>query len=209
MEGIEKMENIKIREERVDEWFETEYITKRAFWNIHVPGCNEHYLVHILRNSNDYISKLSKVAEIDGKIVGTIMYSKAYLMDGDKRIDVLTFGPLCIDPEYQNRGIGGKLLEKTMDLAREQGYQAIIIFGEPGYYPRYGFKTCDNFDITTNERKNFDAFMGIELVPGALDGVRGKFYESKVFEDSYSDKVEEYDKQFPYMQKLKLSGQWI
>ena len=39
-----------------------------------------------------------------------------------------------------------------------------------------------------------------------MDGVRGKFYESKVFEDSYSDKV--YDKQFPYMQKLKLPGQW-
>ena len=50
--------------------------------------------------------------------------------------------------------------------------------------------------------------MGIELVPGGLDGVKGKFYESKVFEDSYFDRSEEYDKQFPYIQKLKLSGQW-
>jgi putative acetyltransferase len=203
-----KMKNITIREEREDEWLETEYMTKRAFWNLHVPGCNEHYLVHILRISDDYIPELSRVAEIDGNIVGTIMYSKAYVMDTEKRTDVVTFGPLCIDPEYQNRGVGRELLEKTMQLAREKGYQAIIIFGEPGYYPRHGFKTCDHFDITTNDGKNFDAFMGIELAPCGLAGVRGKFYESKVFEDSYSDKVEEYDKQFPYMQKLKLPGQW-
>lgn len=203
-----EMENIIIREEREAEWLETEYMTKRAFWNLHVPGCNEHYLVHILRTCDDYIPKLSRVAEIDRKIVGTIMYSRAYVLDGEKRKDVVTFGPLCIDPEYQDRGIGGELLEQTMQLAREQGYQAIIIFGEPGYYPRHGFKTCDHFDITTKDGKNFDAFMGIELVPGGLEGVRGKFYEAKVFEDSYSDKVEEYDKLFPYMQKLKLPGQW-
>ncbi len=63
--------------------------------------------------------------------------------------------------------------------------------------------------IISEERdgKNFGAFMGIELVPGALVGVRGKFYEFAVFDDSYSDKAEEYDKQFPYMQKLKLPGQ--
>ncbi|MDP4093369.1 MAG: N-acetyltransferase [Bacillota bacterium] len=202
------MENIIIRKEREDEWFETEYMTKKAFWNLHFPGCNEHYLVHILRINDDYIPELSRVAELDGKIVGTIMYSKAYVMDGEKRIDLITFGPLCIDPEYQKRGIGGELLEKTMQMAREQGYQAIIIFGEPEYYPRHGFKPCEHFNITTKDGKNFSAFMGIELVPGGLNGVKGKFYESKVFEDSYSDKVEEYDKKFPYMEKLKLPGQW-
>ncbi len=208
IEGISQMENIIIREEREEEWFETECMTKRAFWNLHVPGCNEHYLVHLLRLSDDYIPELSRVAEVEGKIVGTIMYSKACVEDGEKRTDMLTFGPLCIEPEYQKRGIGGELLEKTMQLARELGYRAIIIFGEPEYYPRHGFKTCDHFDITTKDGKNFGAFMGIELVPGALEGVRGKFYESAVFDDSYSDKAEEYDKQFPYMQKLKLPGQW-
>lgn len=202
------MEGLIIREEREDDWYQTEYITKKAFWNLHVPGCNEHYLVHILRTSEDYIPELSRVAEIDGKIAGTIMYSKAYVMNGDERTDILTFGPLCMDPDYQNRGIGGELLEKTMQLAREQGYRAIIILGEPGYYPRYGFKTCDNFNITTNDGKNFDAFMGIELIPGGLEGVSGKFYESKVFEESSSDKADEFDKGFPFMQKLKLPGQW-
>jgi len=203
------MENIIIREEQEYEWFETEYMTKRAFWNLHVPGCNEHYLVHILRSSDDYIPELSRVAEVDGKIVGAIMYSKAYIMAGEKRTEIITFGPLCIDPEYQKRGIGGKLLEITMQLAREQGYRAIIIFGEPEYYPRHGFKTCDHFNITTRDGKNFNAFMGIELVHGGLDGVKGNFHESTVFDDSNSEKAEEYDKKFPYMEKLKLPGQWV
>lgn len=203
------MANITIREEREKDWFETEYMTKKAFWNLHVPGCSEHYLVHILRASQDYIPELSRVAEVDGKIVGTIMYSKSYVLDGNKKTEVLTFGPLCIDPDYQKIGIGGELLETTMRLAREQRYKAIIIFGEPEYYPRHGFKTCDNFNITTKDGKNFDAFMAIELVQGGLDGVKGKFYESDVFDECIPEIVEEYDKKFPYMEKLKLPGQWV
>jgi putative acetyltransferase len=202
------MGDLIIREERESDWFESEYVTKKAFWNLHVPGCNEHYLVHLLRTSEDYIPELTRVAEMDGKIVGLIMYSKAYVMDGEKRHEVLTFGPLCIDPAFQKQGIGGRLLEATMTLAREHGHRAIIIYGEPEYYPRFGFKTCDHFGITTHEGKNFDAFMAFELVPGALEAIEGKFYEAQVFADSDSDLAEEYDKKFPCMKKEKLPGQW-
>lgn len=202
------MENLIIRQENEKDYFEVEYMTKKAFWNKYVPGCNEHYLVHKIRESEDYIPELSRVAEIDGEIVGIIMYSKAYVTDGINKIEVLTFGPLCVEPSYQNKGIGGVLLETTMELARKAGYKAIIIFGEPGYYPKHGFKTCDNFNITTRDSKNFDAFMGIELVKDGLKGVQGKFYESEVFENLSNEKVDEFDKKFPYMEKLKLPGQW-
>jgi predicted N-acetyltransferase YhbS len=60
------------------------------------------------------------------------------------------------------------LLKETMKLAADQGYRGIVIFGEPDYYPRIGFKTCDNFNITTKDDKNFDAFMGIELVEDSI-----------------------------------------
>lgn len=202
------MKNLIIRPETKDDYYNAEYMTKKAFWNLHVPGCDEHYLVHLLRNSEDYIEELSRVAELDQKIVGGIYYSKAYVLDGDHRVDVLNFGPLCVDPEYQNKGIGGKLLNATIKEARERGYRGIIIFGEPGYYPKHGFKTCDQFGITTKEGKNFDAFMGYEIVPNAFSEIHGKYYESKVFEQLYTEKVKEYDKKFPYMEKLKLPGQW-
>ena len=75
-----------IRKERPEDYYDVEYMTKKAFWNLHVPGCEEHYLVHVLRKSGDYIPELSRIAEIDGKIVGTIMYSKAYILDGENKI---------------------------------------------------------------------------------------------------------------------------
>ncbi len=202
------MKNLIIREEAKEDYYNSEYMTKKAFWNLHHPGCDEHYLVHLLRNNEDYIEELSRVAELDGKIVGGIYYSKAYVLDGDTKVEVLNFGPLCVDPDYQNIGIGGMLLETTIKVAREKGYKGIIIFGEPGYYPKHGFKTCDQFGITTKEGKNFDAFMGYEIVPSAFSEISGKYYESEVFEQLYPDQVEEYDKIFPYMEKLKLPGQW-
>lgn len=202
------MSKLVIRPETKEDYYEAEYMTKRAFWNLHFPGCDEHYLLHILRESEDYIEELSRVAVIDGKIVGGIYYSKAYVLDGDKKFDVLNFGPLCVDPEYQNQGVGGELLETTIKIAREKGYKGIIIYGEPEYYPKHGFKTCDNFGITTSDGKNFDAFMGYELVSDAFDNVIGKYYESKVFEQLFAERVEEFDKGFPYMEKIKLPGQW-
>ncbi|WP_243249641.1 N-acetyltransferase [Clostridium sp. D46t1_190503_E9] len=113
------MDNLIIRKEREDDYFNVEYMTKKAFWNLHIPGCDEHYLVHMLRKSDDYVEELSRVAEINGEIVGLIMYSKSYVTDGINKTEVLTFGPLCVESSYQNKGIGKALLETTMDLARK------------------------------------------------------------------------------------------
>jgi predicted N-acetyltransferase YhbS len=96
-----EMKNLVIRTETIEDYYNAEYMTKKAFWNLHRPGCDEHYLVHLLRKSDDYIEELSRVAELDGKIVGGIYYSKAYVLDGESKVDVLTFGPLCVDPEYR------------------------------------------------------------------------------------------------------------
>ncbi len=71
-----------------------------------------------------------------------------------------------------------------------------------------GFKTCDNFNITTADGRNFDAFMGIELSEGSLKGIRGKFYASDVFDNIPKDEVEEYNNNFPKLKKLRFPGQW-
>lgn len=197
-----------IREEAKEDFYASELITKRAFWNKHIPGCDEHYLVHILREDTSYIKELTRVAVADGKVVGLIMYTHAMLKKEVEEIPVITFGPLCVDPEYQGLGIGGDLLETTLKLAKEMGYKGVIIYGEPDYYPLHGFMTCDHWGITTPDGKNFDAFMGIELVDGYLNHPGAKFYEASVYENIEKDKVGEYDKKFPYMEKLKLPGQW-
>ena len=197
-----------IRPERPEDFYETEYMTQKAFWNLYNPGCNEHLLVRKLRTDPAYVPELSRVAELDGSIVGTIMYSRSRVVDGETTHDLLTFGPLCVEPALQKTGIGGALLKATLQLARDAGHRGIIIFGETGYYPRFGFVPCEHFGITTADGKNFDAFMGLELFPGAFKDVHGKFHEAEVFENLPDAEVEEFNKQFPYMEKLRLPGQW-
>lgn len=201
-------EEVKIRPEREEDRHEVERLTQRAFWNRHNPGCNEHYLVHKLRSHDDYLPELSRVAVKDGEIIGIIMYTRSYVQNENDRHEILTFGPLCVKPEWQGCGVGEMLLRETMGLAAEAGYPGIVIFGEPDYYPRIGFQTCDHFGITTADGKNFDAFMGIELIPGGMAGIHGAFYESEVFEDLPPEAAEEFNRNFPPLKKQYFPKQW-
>lgn len=73
---------ITIRNETEEDYELVEDLTRRAFYNIYVPGCFEHYLVHIMRDHEDFIPELDLVLELDGEIIGNVMYTKAKLLDG-------------------------------------------------------------------------------------------------------------------------------
>ena len=98
-------EMINIRNEEKADYAIVEQITREAFYNMYVPGCVEHYLVHIMREHEDFIPELDFVLELNGTVIGNIMYTKAWLLDeeGNKK-EILTFGPVCIKPGYQRRG---------------------------------------------------------------------------------------------------------
>ncbi len=203
------MNTITIRKETKEDAYATELMTMRAFWNLHGPGCNEHLLVHQLRSADEYLPDLSHVAVLDGKIVGAIFYSKAKVVDGKIEHEVLTFGPLAVEPTCFCMGIGSLLLKETLPLAKEAGYKGIVICGEPEYYPRHGFVTCDHFDIHHPAFGNADAFMALPLNEGFED-IHGYFYEAPVFEACEDEKeIEEFTKRFPYYKPLKLSCQWL
>ena len=200
--------DVEIRLETKNDWYNVELMTQHAFWNKHHLGCDEHYLVHTLRQHKDYLPELSRIAVKDGQVIGCIMYSKSQVVDDGATHEVLTFGPLCVEPKWQGRGVGEMLLRETMNLAAAAGYKGIVIFGEPDYYPRLGFRTCDNFNITTADGKNFDAFMAIELAEGSMEGMKGKFYETDVFQNLPKEEVEAHNKKFPPLPKLRFPGQW-
>lgn len=203
-----KREELVLRAETTADWHATEEMTMRAFWNRHTRGCDEHYLVHKLRSDPDYLPELSLVAEKDGEIIGCIMYSKAYLKKEGQEMEILTFGPLCVAPEWHGTGVGEFLFKESVRTAADAGFAGIVIFGEPDYYPRLGFVTCDHFGITTKDGKNFDAFMGYELIPGAMKAFGGSFYESEVFENLPPEEVDAYNHNFPSLKKQYFPGQW-
>ncbi|MCI8391997.1 MAG: N-acetyltransferase [Roseburia sp.] len=180
----------------------------RAFWNKYRMGCDEHLLVHRLREDAAYLPGLSRVAVDGDQIVGAIFYAQATLRREQEEKKALLFGPLCVAPEWQGCGVGTRLLRETIGLSRKAGYVGIIICGEPDYYPRHGFVTCDRFGITTADGKNFDAFMGLELAEGGLHLPGARFYEPEVYENLSEQENERFTEQFDAPRKQYFPGQW-
>lgn len=161
-------------------------------------GCPyEHWMVHELRN-RDGILELSLVAEVDGNIVGHIICSEAEIRSASLCVPVLDFGPLSVLPEYQRRGVGSALIKEMILRAKALGYGAIVFFGRPEYYPRFGFREASTWEISDAEGFNYPAFMGMELIPGYLSEVRGgSFFESDIYNDELNrEKVIRFNQQF-------------
>lgn len=94
---------ITIRLEEEKEYQETENVIREAFWNRYVPGCSEHYLMHVLRSSDSFIKELDFVAVDNNQIVGQIMYTKAVIEGQGKQYPIITFGPVAVLPSYQKQ----------------------------------------------------------------------------------------------------------
>ncbi len=192
-----KIDNLIIAETHYDEFAETIELTRRAFWDLFQPGCDEHLLLARLRESACYIPELDMVAIEEGVIVGHALATVAavkcvvpcadgsLLEEGGVCADcrVVCIGPVSVLPERQKEGIGCKLLYHLLERAGELGYHAAFLYGHPEYYPRFGFVNAERYGITTRDGKNFDAFMALELRKGALDGITGRFVEDSAFRE--------------------------
>lgn len=184
-----------------------ENMTRRAFYNLYIPGCVEHYLVRVMRDHEDFIPELDLVAELDGQVVGNIMYTKAKLTDERGSVkDILTFGPLCVAPEHQRKGIGKRLMERSFQRAAELGYDAVVIFGSPANYVSSGFQSCKRFNISVEGGKFPSAMMARELRPGALDGRRWVYQDSPVMAIDEAE-AQRYDDGLEPMEKRRLPSQ--
>ncbi|MDA3811869.1 MAG: N-acetyltransferase [Spirochaetaceae bacterium] len=190
-----------IRNEKIEDYRIVEEITKKAFSNVYVPGCNEHYLVHVMRTHQDFIPELDFVIEKDNRIIGNIMYTKAKLMgtNGTEKM-VLTFGPLSILPEYQRRGLGKALIKFSIRKAKELKYEAIVIFGNPGNYVGSGFKSCRRYDITIENGISPSALLVRELREGSLNDEQWIYHESDVY-NIVNKKAENFDSGFDKIEK--------
>lgn len=192
-----------IRREVPADYETVERITRKAFYNMYVPGCVEHYLVHTMRGHEDFIDELDLVIEREGKIIGNIMYTKATLTDNAGEVkEILTFGPVSILPEFQRMGYGKQLMEESFSKAVSLGYDTIVIFGDPANYVSRGFKSCKKYNICAEGGVFPAAMMVKELVPGALDGRKWTYADSPVMhfdeEDArrYDDTLEKMEKKW-------------
>ena len=190
-----------IRRETEADYRAVEELHRNAFWNVQVPGCCEHYLAHVLRKHPDFIPELDLVYELDGEIVGNVMYTKSELLEeSGNSTGILTFGPIGVAPEYQRRGIGKALLEASFDIAAGLGYPAIAIFGDPDNYVARGFRSCKRYNVCLEGDVYPAALLVKELKPGFFDGRKLVFRESPAYEIQERD-AEAFDAGFPPKEK--------
>ena len=188
---------ITIRRETPQDYETVEEITREAFYNLYIPGCVEHYLVHNIRQHPDFLPELDFVLELDGRIAGYIMYTKATLTDeAGHRKNILTFGPLCIAPDCQRRGLGKLLMQHSFEKAAAMGYDTIVIFGMPYNYVSSGFVSCKRYHVCV-QGDLFPAAMLVKVLrPGALDG-RKWYYTGSPAMEILPEQAAAYDDSLP------------
>ena len=199
-----------IRPERKEEYREVENLVRESFWNVYRPGCSEHYVIHVLRDDPAFVKELDFVMEKDGKLIGQNIFMKTTIeADDGKTIDVLTMGPIGIAPELKRKGYGKAILDYSLEKAAEMGFGAVLFEGNIGFYGKSGFDYASKFGIRYHdlpEDADSSFFLCKELIPGYLDGITGVYQTPKGYYVEDAD-VEEFDKDFPPKEKLRLPGQ--
>ncbi|MDD5931545.1 MAG: N-acetyltransferase [Oscillospiraceae bacterium] len=201
------MQNYTIRTETPADYRTVENLTREAFWNVYRPGCTEHYVLHRFRGRPDFVPELDLVMEVEGKLVGHVMYVRSAIQTDDGRtVPIMTFGPISIAPEYKRRGYGTILLRCSMEKAKEMGAQALAITGNIDFYGKSGFVVSKTKGVRYEDDPDADYFLIAELEQGFLDGISGTYKDpAGYFVDE--QEAEEFDAAFPPKEKLKLPGQ--
>jgi predicted N-acetyltransferase YhbS len=154
-----------------------------------------------------FVPELDFVAEAGGEIAGNIMFCRTKVVtDGGMEHEVLTFGPVSVWPRLQKQGIGGGLIRHSLKAAAEMGFVSVLIYGDPAYYSRFGFKPAEVFGIRTSEGWFHPALQALELAPGALAGISGRFFEGEAYSVDPAA-LEEFDRQFLPKEKLVTESQ--
>ena len=201
-----------IRLETPADYAEVENLVRESFWNVYRPGCYEHYLLRCLRDDKDFVPELDFVMEKDGRIIGQNVFVRASIQADDGRdIPIMTMGPICVANDLKRRGYGKILLDYTIEKAKEMGAGALCFEGNIDFYGKSGFTYASEFGLRYRglpEDVDASFFLCKELIPGYLAGITGEYGPPAGYLID-EVKAEEYDKQYPYKEKLKLPGQLV
>jgi predicted N-acetyltransferase YhbS len=172
---------INIRQETEKDYKSSEAVVEKAFENAEHSDHKEQILVDKLRRSDVFILELSLVAEYNKEIIVHIMLTKLSIENEDDIYESLALAPVSVLPQYQNKGVGSKLIYKSLRISKELGYESVIVLGHDKYYPRFGFKPASIWGIKAPFDVPDEAFMALELEAGSLDGVTGRVVYSREF----------------------------
>jgi putative acetyltransferase len=128
-------------------------------------------LVDTLRANGKVV--LSLVAELNGQVVGHILFTPVTIESANRTITVLGLAPMAVLPPYQRRGIGTGLVERALARLKTAGHRGVVVLGHPVYYPRFGFVPASTFGIRSEYDAPDAAFLALELIPDGLKDCAG------------------------------------
>lgn len=189
-----------IRLEEKKDYQKVENLIRESFWNVYEKGCSEHYIMHNIRKTDNYIKKLSYLIEENGEIIAHIAYVKGniYLNNGTEE-EILIIGPISVLPKYQNLGYGSKLMKYTLDIVKKMNYPLIVLTGDPKYYSRFGFETASNYEIfhkELNKKEDLPYFMVKVLDDEKIKNIKGIYVDPDCYIVNKKE-VEKFDLNFP------------
>ncbi len=161
--------NLTIRPEQSNDLAAVRRVHLAAF-----PQAAEANLVDALRTGG--FDRLSLVAEhtnqTASEIVGHVLFSALTITSESESHHALALAPVAVANAWQNQGIGSSLIRAGLAQAKEAGHRIVIVLGEPAYYRRFGFSA--SLALPLQSAYACEAFMALELMPGALQGVQGE-----------------------------------
>lgn len=150
-------------------------------WEVNVEAFEtkaEAILVNTLRDSG--CPFISLVAETETKVVGHILFTAVELSGNKNKLKILGLAPMAVLSQYQNKGIGSKLVETGLERCKSLGYDAVVVLGHPNYYPKFGFVSSVKYGIKSEYNVSDEVFMILELTPDSLKHHEGviKYHEA-------------------------------
>lgn len=173
--------DINIRQEKETDHGAVFELIERAFRNMEFSDHKEQFLVQRLRRSKAFVPQLSIIAEHNSEIIGYILLTKINIKNEQDEFQSLALAPLAVLPEYQKKGVGGRLIEQAHYKAKELGFTSVILLGHPHYYQRFGYKKTSEFGIKLPFDVPDEYCMAIELVQNGLREVKGAVQYPKEF----------------------------
>lgn len=166
-----------IRSERAEDVDAIRRVNELAF-----EGTAEAQLVDALRVAARPF--LSLVADDHGEIVGHICFTPVQVDREDgSSLEILGLAPMAVVPSRQRQGIGSMLIRAGLEECRRLGTRAVVVVGHIDYYPRFGFVPAQPLGLSSEYEGVGDAFMLLELTPGAAADVRGVARYHAAFRD--------------------------
>jgi len=139
-------------------------------------------LVDAVRKSENFIPEISLIAEENGKLIGHILFSRIHIETKNTKIPALALAPMAVRPEYQKQGIGTLLVRRGLEECKRLNHAIVIVLGHPAYYPRFNFSAELAKSLECPYGECGEAWMALELLPNALDGVRGRVVYPPAFD---------------------------